>query len=259
MAQACMRMEISSSSSTLRTNADMLEDDIILEETTHHSTPLKNFQENFVDTLTTISESQESLCSTGIPSRKIPKLNPSSEVDEPDFANSFDICVDPSTVRSSLPANFVAPQLMDIESDSNSNQDPDTYEQGPQTDSNIPAPSHNSTPGKKCNKGFFKAPLTRRLSFAFSRSSFSRKSDACASSRTHDHVTPMSCDDTPVIPVAPSSTLQSKSCGTQPATTEEQPVTTLVLLTLCLMSVEMTIPFLWCSCTNAFRPAEWKH
>ena len=178
MAQACMRMEISSSSSTLRANADMLEYDTILEETTHHSTPVKSSHENFVDTLTTISEScsQESLCSTGIPCRKIPKL---TGVDEPDFVNSFDISADPAGVRSSLPANFVAPQLMEIEPDSGSNQGSDTNElQSVTLESNIPPPASNSAPAKKSSKNFFKAPLTRRLSFAFSRSSFSRKSDA---------------------------------------------------------------------------------
>ncbi|KAJ9589806.1 hypothetical protein L9F63_027933, partial [Diploptera punctata] len=206
MAQACMRMEISSNSNTLRTNADIPED-VILEETTHHSTPLKNIHENFVDTLTTISEScsQESL-----------------------FCNFYDNCADPTAVRSSLPANFVAPQLMDIEVDTNSNQGSDTNEivttlQCVTTETNIPPPSSNSAPSKKSNK-LFKAPLTRRLSFAFSRSSFSRKSDASASSRILDRVTPMSCDDNP-----PSSTVLPKSCATQPATMEEQPVTTLVV------------------------------
>ncbi|KAJ9588187.1 hypothetical protein L9F63_018451, partial [Diploptera punctata] len=181
MAQACMRMEISSNSNTLRTNADIPED-VILEETTHHSTPLKNIHENFVDTLTTISES----CSQE------------------------------------------TPQLMDIEVDTNSNQGSDTNEivttlQSVTTETNIPPPSSNSAPSKKSNK-LFKAPLTRRLSFAFSRSSFTRKSDASASSRILDRVTPMSCDDNP-----PSSTVLPKSCATQPATMEEQPVTTLVV------------------------------
>ncbi|PSN46974.1 hypothetical protein C0J52_11128 [Blattella germanica] len=235
MAQACMKMEISSSSYTLRTNTGTIEDVNLEESAAHHSTPVKNVNENFVDTLTPISEtcSEESLSSL-MPCSKIPKLDPLSETSEADFFNSSEYSINPLMIRSSLPANFATTHRMEVEAELCSAQgqgtdEPSIGSQDVPVDSIIPPPPTATTPGKKCNKNPFKTPLTRRLSFAFSRSSFSRKSDASAKIHASNRVVSMSCDERPPSPQPPPSSVLPKSCGTQPATTEEQPVTTPVV------------------------------
>ncbi|XP_069689583.1 protein ECT2 isoform X2 [Periplaneta americana] len=257
----------------------------------NYSTPMESSQVDCVHNLTTISECYSDCSINSSPRCKIQKLDPlvetvssnvlPSSLDVPDNTSvshsvnsshfSFNCpmeCVEPQSVLKEYPDDETC-SFQDCEIDVQPSCSQSMLDNLDSSASNFQ--SISTTPNKKFNKSHsFRSSLSRKLSFGFSRSSHTRKSDlklklssfsndatvmlTSPLPENEDDVVPMSCDDYHQTqnPRIPSVEVPMKSCGTELDTKEGQAVTALVVDESVVQSIPEKAPV-----KAAIVKAEW--